>query len=210
MEQKQIIPITCKGQKYMPLGKLEDFQGDLKTLPAHNEKKLRQVILKHGFSFPVFVWKQSIIDGHQRLKVLKSLLAEGYQIKGGIPVVEIEAADEKEAAEKLLLMESHYGQVTEAGLLGFIDNFDLDPQGLIDEIDLPDLDIDKLLADDLNAGLPDDTTGPEATSEPEPDTITLKIVMGRPTYDEIGQDVLKKIEQVIKPYGDLVTMQLTE
>lgn len=212
MTNKPIIPITCQGQKQIPIGKLEDFQGDLKTLPAYNEAKLRHVILKYGFSFPVFVWKQSIIDGHQRIKALKSLLADGYQIKGGIPVVEIEAANEKEAAEKLLLIESKYGQVTEDGLIGFVNAFELDIGELINGIDLPDLDIDKLFADDLDAGLPDDLAGPGDDAGPDPaaDSITLKIIMHRSVYDDIGQGILKQIETIIEPYGDQLTMQLTE
>jgi ParB-like chromosome segregation protein Spo0J len=103
----------------MPLEDLQYFQGNLKTLDQPQFDKLKRSILKHGFSFPVFVWNDQIIDGHQRIFVTRHLVEqEGYTIDGDIPVVEIQAKDHNEAAEKLLLMTSRYGEVTDAG--GFI------------------------------------------------------------------------------------------
>ena len=97
------IKITCNGSRYIEIGKLKNFQGNLKELSEKEFEKLRKSILKHGFSFPVFVWKNNILDGHQRIFVTNRLLNEGYTIKD-IPIVDIDAKDRTEAAEKLLFL----------------------------------------------------------------------------------------------------------
>jgi len=74
MEKNKKIPITCKGSKSVPLNELQNFQGNLKTLGDGDFKKLRNQILKHGFSFPVFVWGKQLLDGHQRIFVARSLV----------------------------------------------------------------------------------------------------------------------------------------
>lgn len=135
------IPVTCKGSKKMPLSSLLEFQGNLKTLHDAEAKKLRSSILKHGFAFPVFVWGAHILDGHQRLFVLRQLIDEGYRIDD-IPVVEIKAKDRSEAAEKLLLLNSRFGEITDAGLLDFIESFELDLSSL--ELNLENIDIDDI------------------------------------------------------------------
>ena len=54
--------------------KLEDLQGDLKTLPEENLEKLKKSILRFGFKIPKFVWIDNghyyILDGHQTKKAL--------------------------------------------------------------------------------------------------------------------------------------------
>ena len=135
------IKITCRGQKYLPIDQLKNFQGDLKELREDEYEKLKKSILKYGFSFPVFVWQDFMLDGHQRIFTVNKLLAEGYII-GDIPVVEIEAKDKTEAAEKLLVLNSHYAKITEDGLYGFINEMDVDFKGLADDLVLPDFDMD--------------------------------------------------------------------
>ena len=94
--EKKEIKITCKGADSFPIEALLAFQDNLKTLPKEEFEKLKHSIEKHGFSFPVFVWrnhsKKYIIDGHQRLYVLKKMLEDGYEVKGGkVPVDWIKA-----------------------------------------------------------------------------------------------------------------------
>jgi hypothetical protein len=210
MNEKPMIPITCKGQKYLPIDKLNSFQGNLKVLPPDQEDQLRSVILKYGFSFPVFIWGQSIIDGHQRLSVLKSLLAEGYQIKGGIPVVEIEAKDEQEAAEKVLLIESHYGRVTNDGLLEFITDFNIDMALLKDDLNLPDIDMDHFFTDFMEEDILPESSETAQPDQALSDTVTIRIMCGRDIWASDGQAVLKDIEKCVAPYDDQFTIQLTE
>jgi ParB-like chromosome segregation protein Spo0J len=106
------IKIKCKVADGMALDELYEFQGELKTISDDELDKLKKSIVKYGFSFPIFVWKSKVLDGHQRLKAVKQLVSDGYKIKGNtLPVVRIEAKDEKEAAEKLLLINSRYAKI---------------------------------------------------------------------------------------------------
>lgn len=135
------IKVTCKGQKYIPIEQLKDFQGGLKKLSKEAEKKLERSIIKYGFSFPVFVWQNKILDGHQRIFATKQLLKQGYTIED-IPIVEIDAKNKKIAAEKLLVLNSHYAKITQEGLEGFASDFDLDLSDLVDNLDLPEVSLD--------------------------------------------------------------------
>jgi len=102
---KKSISITCKAGELIEIAKLERFQGDLKEITPEAMDKLKASIVKYGFSFPIFVWQTKILDGHQRLEAAKQLIKDGYMIKGGkLPVVQIEADSDQEAAEKLLLI----------------------------------------------------------------------------------------------------------
>jgi len=141
---KKEIKITCGGQRFVPLDDLKNFQGNLKELGRESFEKLRrQILSKKGFSFPVFVWgDNNLLDGHQRLFVVRHLVEEkGYSV-GPLPVVEIEAVDKKEAAEKLLDLNSHYGKIIDQGLSDFINDNDLDFDTLVNDLDLPDFDIE--------------------------------------------------------------------
>ena len=138
------IKITCKGQQYIPLGKLKSFQGNLKELRSDEFEKLKRSILKYGFSFPVFVWKNNILDGHQRIYVTAELVKEGYAI-GDIPAVEIDAKDETEAAEKLLMLNSRYAKITEDGLYEFLNARDVNIENMFGDLDLPEIDMNRFL-----------------------------------------------------------------
>ena len=150
----KIIPITCQGQKYLPIDQLKTFQGNLKELSEDEFEKLKRSILKYGFSFPVFVWQEFMMDGHQRIFTVNKLLQEGYAI-GNIPVVEIEARDKTEAAEKLLVLDSRYAKITEDGLSEFANEKDLDFGALVDDLELPDFDMDGFLDNIDNATIKD-------------------------------------------------------
>jgi ParB-like chromosome segregation protein Spo0J len=140
------IPVTCKGSKSVALETLQDFQGNLKTLQLDELEKLKRSILKYGFSFPVFVWKDSILDGHQRLFALKELLKEDHTI-GNIPVVEIQAKNKTEAAEKLLLINSRYAEIEYDGLQKFIDENQIDLDAIIADLSIPDIDLSEFMAE---------------------------------------------------------------
>lgn len=108
----ETIQITCQTKDSLPLDKLQDFQGQLKTIDKKNLTRLKNRIKKVGINVPVFVWnnegKYYLLDGHQRTKALKSLKKDGYTIPK-IPVVYIEASDKEDAKEKLLAISSQYG-----------------------------------------------------------------------------------------------------
>lgn len=144
------INITCKGSKAVELDKLQEFQGDLKEITSEKMDKLKRVILSHGFSFPVFVWGEFILDGHHRLKAVRELVDAGYSI-GSIPVVEIEAKNKTEAGEKLLLLNSQYAEMTDSGFGNFILDMDINIEWLLNGIDLPQVDVSQFI-DTLKPG----------------------------------------------------------
>ena len=123
------IIIKCTGTDVIPFRQLKDFQGDLKTITDDNLDKLKNSIIKNGFCAPVFVWKNKdknyLIDGHQRLKALNSLFADGYTIPD-IPIVYITADNKKDAKRKLLYISSQYGQFTIDGYADFALDLDID------------------------------------------------------------------------------------
>lgn len=142
------IPVTCDPEgrlRRVPLADLKRFQGNMKVLREPQYKKLHQSIESKGFCAPIFLWAghDSILDGHQRLNVVEREVNLGHwQIEGeGLPVVDIEAADEQDAAEKLLLLSSTYGKIDPQGLYEFTEQHQI-PLTEFTLPDLPDFDFD--------------------------------------------------------------------
>jgi hypothetical protein len=86
------------------------------------------------------------IDGHQRTKVLRDLQSEGYEIPP-LPVVWIEAEDEKEAKERVLLASSVYGEITPEGLSEYLTGNELDLAEIESMMDLPNFDLNAFRKD---------------------------------------------------------------
>ena len=133
------IKITCEGQKMIPIGDLIDFQGSLKTLDNENYEKCKQSIIEYGFSFPVFIWERLILDGHQRVYTCKKMIDSGYEIEGDIPCVEIHAKDKKEAATKLLLINSTYGKMEQDNFRFFTEKHKINIGNIVNKIALKDI-----------------------------------------------------------------------
>ena len=125
---KKAIEIKCKGAGVLDIAQIVDFQGNLKRRGIKDIEKLKTSILKYGFSFPFFIWVNNGInycfDGHGRLMALKELRKEGYSVPE-LPVVYVEAKDEDEAKQKLLRLNSQYGQITLESVLDFAKGLDL-------------------------------------------------------------------------------------
>lgn len=128
-QTKKTIKIKCKGADLLPFEALMQFQGDLKKLSKTNLEKLKTLILKKGFIYPIAIWKNNdknyILDGHQRDKVLKSLQQDGYEIPL-LPVVYIEAKNIKDAKEIVLAIWSQYGEFDEEELSNWLKDIDDD------------------------------------------------------------------------------------
>jgi hypothetical protein len=141
----QTVQIRCKAAVNLDLGNLTPLQGDLKELTHTNFQKLKQSILRHGITFPFFVWQSDgtnfILDGTQRDRVLTKMGEEGFHIPA-LPCALIEAKDRKEAAEKILLISSQYGKMTNDSLEQFLTENDLDLMELNDELELPSIDLE--------------------------------------------------------------------
>ena len=160
LDSKKVIEIKCKGAGTLPIDRILEFQGELKTLSKDNEKKLRNSILRFGFIAPFFVWDDKgewrLLDGHQRLKTLLKMREEGYDIPL-LPVDYIEADSEEDAKRKLLHITSQYGEFSPEGFENFtfgLDGFE-DIRLTNDEFDISFL-RDKEEAKEDNYEIPDE------------------------------------------------------
>lgn len=164
------ISITCKTSELVEIAKLERFQGDLKEITPEAMDKLKASIIKYGFSFPIFVWQTKILDGHQRLEAAKQLIKEGYVLKSGkLPVVQISADSDQEAAEKLLLINSRYAQMTQAGFDAFVTDFDIDLSDFSGLLEIPEIYFDF----DGGGGF-DGNTDPDDVPDVQPDVVSKR------------------------------------
>ncbi len=115
--------------KMVDIDSLHAFQGETKGLSLDNFEKLRRVLITDGFSFSCHAWsnegKDWIIDGHQRLSVLRILRDEGYKIPK-ISCTFISAKNQREAKKLVLAAISQYGKLNRHGFEKFIgtDKFD--------------------------------------------------------------------------------------
>lgn len=142
------IVVKANGAAVVSIDELIPMQGNLKDLSETNYAKLHDLILNNGFDSPIQVWldtegKKRILDGHQRLRVLKKLREEGYSIPS-IPIDFIEADNYIDAKKRLLTKVSVYGDVQEEGLYEFTNE-----EGAIIEpdfgelLDIPGMDFTK-------------------------------------------------------------------
>ncbi len=137
---------TCKSNTVIPYNKLKNFQGELKDITDKNLDRLKKSIVNYGFTTPIFVWKNTdyILDGHQRLKAISSLVKDGWIIDE-IPIDYIEAKDKEEAMVKLLHITSSYGIISNAGLVTFTDKLLID-----DDIRLVNKELEYKIYDDID------------------------------------------------------------
>lgn len=123
------IKIACKGADVLPLDAIEDFQGNLKRRSKKDIDLIVRSIDKYGFSFPFFVWNgdghNRCLDGHGRIQALAEMRRRGVSLPL-FPVAYIEAADEAEAKQKLLRLNSQYGQMSIDSVLEFTSGLEVD------------------------------------------------------------------------------------
>jgi hypothetical protein len=188
------IKIKCKVADGMALDELYEFQGELKTISDDELEKLKKSILKYGFSFPVFVWENKILDGHQRMKAVKQLVEQGCKIKDNkLPVVRIEAKNEKEAAEKLLLINSRYAKIDQEGFQVFTFDFDIDIPEIGNFIDIPEIVIGELDDDAVDPNAEWDGM-PEFNQE---DDVPYKSLIVHFENEDYFKDFCNLIKQVV-------------
>lgn len=134
--KNQQIKIACRGAESLPLDAIKEFQGSLKRRSKKDIDLIVTSIEKFGFSFPFFVWQNEgrnyCLDGHGRIQALRELRRRGVSLPL-FPVVYVDAADEAEAKQKLLRLNSQYGSMTKASVLEFASGLEIDDS----EIQLP-------------------------------------------------------------------------
>ena len=123
-----MIRIECTGADSLPLDAIEEFQGNLKKRSKKDIELIITSIEKYGFSFPFFIWNGTghnyCLDGHGRIQALSELRRKGEDLPM-FPVVYVEAKDEAEAKNKLLRLNSQYGQMTVESVLEFTDGIEM-------------------------------------------------------------------------------------
>ena len=182
MKTIKSISIKCETKDYLDWHNITEFQGGLKIRDEADIEKAKTSILKYGWSFPFFVWVSGktnyCLDGHARIKVLKSLEEEGYLIPE-LPVVYIQAKNKTEAKQKLLRLNSNFGHFTKESVLEFAEDIDLN----FDEIALPDTTIDFTDQGGEIAETEGDDEAPEVDEKSEP-------VSKRGEMYELGNSIL--------------------
>lgn len=188
-EGKPEIIVTCRGAALAELSDLVPIQGDLKSLSEEDFGKLKRSILKYGVTFPLFVWRRNgklaLVDGTQRDRVLKEMRKEGYKVPR-LPVDFIEARSEREAREKILLLASQYGKMTNDSLYEFLETGSLDFPSIKEIIELPQIDLGS-----FERGYRPET--PEEFSEVDPDSMVIESVCPRCGYEWSGGRTKAKI-----------------
>lgn len=162
------LQVKCESADKLSLDDINPFQGNLKDLSIKNYEKLRAELIRHGYSEPISVWKNPqdgkwmCLNGHQRLRALKLMREDGFEIPQ-LPVSVVECRDWAEAKEKVLALASQYGEVTWEGLNEFLGESGIDLEYLESSIRLPEIDIDRFInghdgsgADRTGEVMPDD------------------------------------------------------
>lgn len=143
---KEVV-IGCKGAANAGIDEFVWFQGDLKTLSDENYEKLKKQIIELKFSEPVSVWMDGnelkLLNGHQRILTLKKMRDEGWRIPY-IPYNIVDAENIEEAKRKVLSLTSTFGQLSEHGLVHFIDNTSIDVAELKTDFNLAGINLDNL------------------------------------------------------------------
>lgn len=145
---------------------LTPLQGGLKTLSDENFNKLRQSLIDKGFQFTAHVWESGgvtyIIDGHQRVHVMKQMRKGGWEIPP-ITCSFVKAATYHDAKELILYSVSQYGKVDSGGFTEFVDGEDFD----LGKFDFPDFNLDIHLADTFSVIEDTDTNTRQGKSQNE-------------------------------------------
>jgi hypothetical protein len=132
-----------KKVELLDIDRLTPLQGGLKKLTDENFNKLRDSLINKGFQFTVHVWESGdviyIIDGHQRVHVMKQLRKGGWEVPP-INCAFVSAANYHEAKELILYSVSQYGKIDETGFREFTLDEDFD----FLKFDLPDFMLDIL------------------------------------------------------------------
>jgi DNA modification methylase len=148
-----VITITCRGADVLPLDAIEEFQGKLKKRTKRDIHKIITSIKKYGFTFPFFIWNGTghnyCLDGHGRILALNSMRESGEELPL-FPVIYIEAADEAEAKQKLLRIDSRYGRITQSGFDEFTDGLEIN----LEELSLPEINLDEDFVEEGEDELP--------------------------------------------------------
>jgi 3'-phosphoadenosine 5'-phosphosulfate sulfotransferase (PAPS reductase)/FAD synthetase len=187
---------------------------DFKKYSPEQMGKLKESLKNNGFATPLFVWdtkkENVLLDGYHRIIALKELEdIEGVKVPPEIPAIFVKCKDRKDAKKVLLILNSHYADITKKALFEFVSDLNFDE--LNTQIDIPQFDFD-FRENDLDAidDTKDDTNRIEFGDER--DTESIRNLLSR--YDKIicsfsgGKDSLAMV-LYLKELGFADKMELT-
>jgi hypothetical protein len=199
------LKITCTGEGLLNYKDIIPFQGNLKRRGTREITKLANSIIKHGISFPFFIWKNNhknmCIDGHGRLLALESLEKDGYLIPD-VPFVEIIADNEAEAKKKLLYANYRYGDLTYDLVMEFVGDSDIDLSNFL----LPNRNMDyggEIIFDpaSFNIEIPKiNDTDTEIENTTSSNDLTPKFRIGKTTI-ELENEEAERLKIALDDYG---------
>lgn len=147
------IAVKNKSADTMSVYDMTPFQdldeGDeLKVLSDEDYEKLKESIIENGIYLPFEIWKHNgknfIIDGHQKVKTLRKMRGEGYEIPD-VPVSFVECDSIQEAKQKVLYATTMYGKMSEDTTLRFTEQANLKADEVFKNFVSPAIDTKKLL-----------------------------------------------------------------
>lgn len=140
---KRSIEVRNNAYKFIKWDELKTYDcNSLKEASNRDISKLKNAIVNSKFSFPFYVWKRYIVDGAGRIKALDELYREGYTIPE-LPIIEIEAENEREAKKLVLQASSQHGEISQESFDLFIQDLELTELELSElNFDLEDLKIE--------------------------------------------------------------------
>lgn len=212
------ILIKAETPLRIPYDELHSFQEDLKTLSKERYEELRRAILEDGFSFAIHVWKHKakwhILDGHQRVYVVKKLIEEEGYTKVDLPVVPVKADSFEQAKRKLLTAASVYGKASPEGLANFLKGAGMKAEELSGLVNIWGVDTVSFIEDQMQkmskktadlgdvssfGGAGADPMGPVEGLSTGPDVKMIQLFLNTQEYDEL-----------LKKAGDLQEKLKTE
>lgn len=136
--------------------KLKPFQpDDLKTMTKQSFEKLKQSIIQEGFATSFRIWEDKgnywILDGHHRLYAIQALEQEGIQIPELLNCEFIDCKNKQQALRLIIRYSSNHAKVNELGLAEMMYTNGLDIHALSLSVDIPFVDVGKLLVDNAMA-----------------------------------------------------------
>lgn len=134
----------------VPYQELQDFQGGLYDYSG--VEALVKSIQEKGIFLPKFAWRSGkkiyVIDGHKTKRALELLEERGFEIPE-IPYAEIYATSKKDAAEKLLIINSKYGKLQADEVPHFLNTYEIQTEDLValeEVLAIPPFDLDAIIS----------------------------------------------------------------
>lgn len=187
------MKITCDVKTTRKITELKPFQGDIKSMKPKDRQKLISLLETYGIRFPFYVWGDNIINGHQR----QDVLINDFGYTGEVPVVEIEAENEKEAKELVLVATSQHGRFNIEELQEFTADLNMEDLDGISLVDGPNINLEISLGNTMK----------EDQKNVTPLSENIEVVEeGEVAQVEPSECLIKKGQSITFPDGSILSV----